>query len=162
MKKHSNKKSKQQHPAQTKTKPKVVQELAKQFEADLNRSLPISIQPDGSIVYKNYYIKQTTNGNWGLFNLVTKDLIEEFYLKTSALMGAKAYNAVQLEKYFEIKRLDNRYWANYTDSIIYGKNMKTAKDFDKYQVLLTRYEHSTFLTGHFKEEISKMFKWSFV
>ena len=63
---------------------------------------------------------------------------------------------------FEIKRLDNRYWANFTDSLIYGKNMKTAKDFDKYQVLLTRYEHSAFLTEHFKEEISRMFKWSFV
>jgi hypothetical protein len=162
MKKHFNKKPKQSAPVQTKPRPKVVQELAKQFEADLNRSLPISIQPDGSIVYKNYYIKQIANKNWGLFNLMTKDLIEEFYLKTSALMGAKAYNAIQLEKFFEIKRLDNRYWANFTDSLIYGKNMKTAKDFDKYQVLLTRYEHSAFLSEHFKEEISRMFKWSFV
>jgi hypothetical protein len=160
MKKHSNKKSKQTAPA--KPKPKIVQELAKQFEADLNKTLPISIQPNGNIVYKQYFIKQTSNGNWGLFRLANKDLIEEFYLKTSALMGAKAYNNVQLEKYFEIKRLDNRYWASYTDSIIYGKNLKTAKDFDRFQILLTRYEHSTFLTGHYKEEISKMFKWSFV
>ena len=160
MKKHSNKKSKQ--PAPAKPKPKIVQELAKQFEADLNKTLPISIQPNGNIVYKQYFIKQTSNGNWGLFRLANKDLIEEFYLKTSALMGAKAYNNVQLEKYFEIKRLDNRYWASYTDSIIYGKNLKTAKDFDRFQILLTRYEHSTFLTGHYKEEISKMFKWSFV
>ena len=69
MKKHFNKKPKQSAPVQTKPRAKVVQELAKQFEADLNRSLPISIQPDGSIVYKNYYIKQISNKNWGLFLL---------------------------------------------------------------------------------------------
>lgn len=162
MKKHFNKKPKQSASVQTKPKPKVVQELAKQFEADLNRSLPISIQPNGSIVYKQYFIKQIANGNWGLFSLASKDLIEEFYLKTTALMAAKAYNNIQLEKYIEIKRLDNRYWANYTDSMIYGKNMKTAKEFEKYLILLTRYEHTAFLTEHYKEEISKMFKWSFV
>ena len=146
----------------SKPKAKVIQQLAEVFEQDLKKTLPISIQPDGSIVYKSHYVKQIANGNWGLFNLNNKELIEEFYLKTSALMAAKSYDAVQLEKYFEIKRLDNRYWANYTDSLIYGRNMKTAKDFDKYQVLVTRYEHSTFLSEHFKEEISKMFKWSFV
>jgi hypothetical protein len=141
---------------------KAIKELAVQFEEDLNRSLPISIQPNGNIVYKNYYVMQLSNENWGLFNLTSKDLIDQFYLKTSALIAAKLYNAVQLEKYFEIKRLDTSYWSNFSDSMIYGRNMKNAKDFDKFQVLLTRYEHSKFLTGHYKEEISRMFKWSFV
>jgi hypothetical protein len=160
MKKQFKKTKQAKHQAPPKAK--VIQHLAETFEQDLKKTIPISIQPDGSIVYKSHYVKQVANGNWGLFNLNNKELIEEFYLKTSALMAAKAYAAIQLEKYFEIKRLDNRYWANYTDSLIYGRNMKTAKDFDKYQVLVTRYEHSAFLSEHFKEEISKMFKWSFV
>jgi len=161
MKKHSHKtKSNQQ--TGLKPKAKVIQELVTAFEQDLKKTLPISIQPDGSVVYKDYYIKEVANGNWGLFNLATKNLIEEFYLKTSALMGAKYYNEVKLEKYFSVKHLDNRYWANYTDSLIYGKNMKSAKDFNRYQILLNRYEHSTFLSSHYKEEISKMFRWCFV
>lgn len=161
-KQHNKNKSAAKKVKANKPKPRIIKELAAQFEEELNKSLPISIQPDGSIVYKNYYVKQIGNQNWGLYNLASKNLIEQFYLKTSALMAAKLYNAVQLEKYFEVKRLDNRYWANYSDSIIYRYNMKTSKDFDKYQVLLTRYEHSAFLSGHYKEEISRMFKWSFV
>jgi hypothetical protein len=159
MKTHSKKKTKTKS---TTPKARVVQELAKHFEEDLNRTLPISIQPDGSIVYKGYVIKQSKTGNWGLFNLHSMDKIDEFYLKTSALMAAKRYSTTQFEKFFEIKSLDSRYWANYVDSQVYGHNVKTAKDFDKYQVLVTRYEHSKFLAEHYKDKISTMFRWSFV
>jgi ribosome-interacting GTPase 1 len=145
-----------------KPKDKVIKELAQHFEEDIKRSLPISIQPNGNIVYKGYYIKKNTFENWALYNLNTHDLIEQFYLKTSALMAAKAYNNIQLEKYFEIKRLDNQYWANYSDTLIYRNNIKKAKDFSRYLVLLNKLEHTEFLAEHYKEEISKMFKWSFV
>ena len=77
-------------------------------------------------------------------------------------MAAKAYNNTQLEKYFEIKRLDNRYWASYCDTLVYKKNIKTAKDFERYLILLNKLEHSNALSMHFKEEISRMFRWSFV
>jgi hypothetical protein len=145
-----------------KPKDKVVKELAQHFEEDLKKSLPISIQPNGNIVYKEYYIKKNANANWGLFRLTTHDQINEFYLKTCALMAAKAYSKVQLEKFTEIKQADNRYWANYCDTQIYRKNIKTAKDFDRYLILLNKLEHTEFLAEHYKEEISRMFKWSFV
>ena len=77
-------------------------------------------------------------------------------------MAAKAYDAVQIEKYFEIKRLDNRYWANYCDTLIYKRNIKTAKEFERYLILLNKLEQSNALAEHYKDEISRMFKWSFV
>jgi phage tail tape-measure protein len=77
-------------------------------------------------------------------------------------MAAKAYTKTQLEKYFEIKRLDNRYWASHCDILVYKKNIKTAKDFERYLILLNKLEHSDALATHFKEEISRMFRWSFV
>jgi hypothetical protein len=39
-------------------KPKLIKELATQFEADFKSSLPISIQPNGAIVYNNFVIKE--------------------------------------------------------------------------------------------------------
>jgi hypothetical protein len=160
--KPKSKKSKLQPAAKTKPRTKVLQELAQHFEADLNNVLPIAIQPDGSIVYEKYIIKPLTNSNWGLYNIQSRDLVEEFYLKTSAIMAAKAYTKTNLEKYFEIKRLDNRYWANYSDSLIFKKNMETVQEFDRYQILVTKLITSTEKTEHYKDKISKMFKGSFV
>ena len=145
-----------------KPKEKVVKELAQHFKEDFKKTLPISIQPNGSIVYKDYYIKKNSNENWALYNRHSHYQINEFYLKTCALMAAKAYSMVQLEKFTEIKQADNRYWANYSDTQVYRKNIKTAKDFDRYLVLLNKLEHTEFLAEHYKEEISRMFKWSFV
>jgi hypothetical protein len=145
-----------------KSKATVVRELAAHFEQDLNKTLLLSIQPDGSVVYKNYLVKLTELGNWGLYNIQGKHLIDQYYLKTSAVMAAKAYNSTNLIKFFEIKQLDQKYWANYSDTLVYKINIKNAKDFDRFQVLLNKLEHTEFLTEHYKEKISVMFKWSFV
>jgi hypothetical protein len=171
MKKYKPKNKRPEHaivkPATRTTKPKnprarVVQELAAHFEHDLNKTLQLSIQPDGSVVYKNYIIKINELGNWGLYNVQSRHLIDQYYLKTSAVMAAKAYNNTNLEKFFQIKHLDQKYWSNYCDTLVYKHNIKTAKEFDRYMILLNKLEHTEFLTGHYKEQISTMFKWSFV
>ena len=147
---------------QTKSKKSTVKELASQFDQDLNPTLTIKVLPNGSVVYKAYIVKSIPNGNWGVFHIHTKELVEQFFLKSCALMAAKAYMHTQLEKYFEIKRLDNRYWASHCDTLVYKRNIKTAKDFERYLILLNKLEHSDALSTHFKEEISRMFRWSFV
>ena len=145
-----------------KPKDRVVKELASQFEVELNKALPISVQANGSIVYKDHYIKSKPNGNWGLYSLHSRDLIDEFHLKTCALMAAKYYMSVNLEKFNEVKRLDVRYWSSHSDTLVYKKNMKTAKDLDRYIILLYRLELSEVLKEQYQAEISRMFKWSFV
>jgi alcohol dehydrogenase YqhD (iron-dependent ADH family) len=147
----------------TKTKPKakVIKELAQQFEEELKQTLPISIQPNGNIVYKSYLIKQNSSGNWSLYRLTNKVLIETYHLKSCALMAAKAYDHTNLNKFFEIKQVDNKYWASYSDNQIYQQNIKKAKDFNRYLILLNKLEDSGIRTEQFKEQISRMFKWSF-
>ena len=143
-------------------KKQVVRELAEHFQNELDRKLPITVLPDGGIVYKDFLVKQNSAGNWGMYNYRNRTLIEQYFLKTCALMAAKAYSTTSLDKFFEIKRLDNSYWSNYCDNQVYRKNIKTAKEFDRYIILLNKLEDSEHKTQHYKEAISRMFKWSFV
>lgn len=140
-----------------------IKELARELDTELNKHLQLTVLSNGVIVYKNYMIKETKLGNWGVYDYKqSKDPVEQYYTKTCAIMAAKAYEAVQLEKFHEIKRLDNLYWANHTDAIIYKHNMKLASDLNRYLVLLNRLEESKLREEHYQAEISKMFKWSFV
>jgi hypothetical protein len=139
-----------------------VQELAEQFQEELNRKLPVTVLPDGGIVYKDYLVKQTKDGNWALYNYKQTALIDQFFLKTCALMAAKSHSLTKIEQYFEVKRLDTQYWANHSDTRIFKNNIKLAKEFERYLILLNRLEESTIKERFYKEEISKMFKWTFV
>jgi hypothetical protein len=145
-----------------KNKAKEIKQLADSFQEEFQAKLPIATLPDGSAVYKNYLIKETSRKNWGIYHINSRILVNEYYLKTCALMAAKAYDNANMSKFFEIKRLDNRYWASYSDTMVYKNNIKNAKDFDRYLILLNKLEHSAVQADHFKSEISKMFKWSFV
>jgi hypothetical protein len=147
---------------QNKPKTAVIKDLASQFEAELNKSMPVTVRKDGSLLYKNYVIEQNNNNNWALYHAGSNKSIDEFYLKTCALMAAKAYQSTNLNRYFEIKRLDNKYWASYSDNQVYKKNIKTAKDSERFMILLNKLEDSEVQATHFKEAISRMFKWSFV
>ena len=147
---------------QNKPKTAVIKELASQFEAELNKSMPVTVRKDGSLLYKHYVIEQNNNNNWALYHAGSNESIDEFYLKTCALMAAKAYQSTNLNRYFEIKRLDNKYWASYSDNQVYRKNIKTAKDSERFMILLNKLEDSDVQATHFKEAISRMFKWSFV
>ena len=143
-------------------KKQVITELAVQFEEEFKKSLLVTIQPDGSAVFKNFLIKQTAHENWGVYNINNKYLIEEYHLKTCALLGARAYSNDNLNKFFSIKHLDTKYWTSFSDLQVYKKNIKTAKDFDRFCILLNKLEDSEYKTDMYKEQISKMFKYSFV
>jgi len=142
--------------------PKVLKELASHLEEDLKNTLPIAILSNGNIVYKQYIIKTNNMGDWCIYKPSVIDPIGSYYLKTSALMAAKAYDRNDLNKMFEIKQIDTDYKNNHTASLIFANNIKKTKDFSRYIVLLNKLEHSQERTEHFKEQISKMFKWSFV
>jgi hypothetical protein len=140
---------------------KTIKTLAEQFSHELDNSLPVTVLPNGDIAYKSYIVKQTADGSWGLYNTGATELIDQFFLKTCALMAAKAYNNTSLDKYVEIKSLDNRYWANFSDNQVYKKNIKSAKEFERFMILLNKLEDSDTKVKYYKEEISRMFKWSF-
>lgn len=145
-----------------KPKQKVIKELASQFEAEIKNTLPLTVQRDGSIVYKTYVVKENKQGDWCLYDARSKLPIEFYYLKTCAVMAAKAYDSTNMLKFATIKQLDTQYRANYYESLIYTKNIKRAKDIDRYIILLNKLEESKSKVNSIKEEISKMFTWSFV
>lgn len=146
---------------QSKPRGKVIKDLATQFETELNTSLPISIQPDGSIVYKNYLVKKNKRGNWAIYFIPSGDYVEQFYLKSCALVAAKCLHRTDVEKLHTVKRLDNCYWANFTESIVFKNNMKKTPEFERWQILLTKLENSESKTLFYKDEISKLFKHAF-
>ena len=139
-----------------------IKELAEQFKSELDSKLPVTVLPNGGIIYKEFLIKENKQGNWAVYNYKSQQFVAQFFLKTCALMAAKAYALAKIEQFWEIKRLDNQYWANHIDSQVFQRNMKITKEYERYQILLTRFENSKAKEQHYKEEISKMFKWSFV
>lgn len=141
---------------------KLLKELASHFEDDFNANLPISVRANGDIVYKDYFIRKTPQENWAIYNIHSGDKVDEFFLKTCALMAAKAYYHIDLRRFNEIRYVDNQYRANYMQVIVFKNIMKKSPDFDRYQILLTKFEVSSAKMKHFKDEISHMFKWSFV
>ena len=145
-----------------KPKKRVIRELAEQFNQELNKQLPVSVMPNGDIVYESYLVRQLPSGNWGVYNYKNKEFVDQFFLKSCALMAAKAYNYVQIRKFKEIKTLDSRYWANCCDVQIYKHNIKITKDSSRYLILLDKLANSETKTQQYKAEISRMFKGSFV
>ena len=140
---------------------KTIRELAQYFDQELQTSLPISILPNGALVYKDYLVKQLPNNNWGIFNIMNKDLKDQYHLKVCALIAAKAYTHRYFHKCIEIKDLDNNYWANYSDFVVY-KNIINKSTDDQYPILLTRLEESDYRANKVKNKISKLFKHTFV
>lgn len=143
-------------------KQKVIKDLAQAFDNDMSKSMPITVLPNGDISYKDYIIKPTPNQTWGIYQYKGQELLNEYYLKSCALMAAKSYSTCRLENYTEIKRLDTRYWSCYSDSLIFKNNMKLAKDLDRYIVLLNKLEDAESKAAFYKDAITRMFKWAFV
>ena len=146
---------------QMKTSKKTIKELAQYFDQELQIQLPLTVLANGSLVYKDFLIKKLPNNKWGIFNIFNKDLKEEYNLKSCALMGAKAYNFKHFNKCNEIKILDNNYWSNYSDTVIYRSILNNISD-EKYPIVLTRLEESDFQANQYKHKISKLFKSTFV
>jgi hypothetical protein len=77
-------------------------------------------------------------------------------------MGAKAYHQNLMIKYSEIRTVDRNYWASESDILVYETRIKTAKDIDRYLILLDKLENTRFKNKDYKDTISKMFRWAFV
>ena len=101
------------------------------FEQELDDNLPVLILPDKSLMYKKYLIKLIKNNNWGVFDINSGDLIEQYYLKSCALIAANAYFQLNFEKFNLIKQLDNQYWSNYFNIKVLENSIKSIKDKDR-------------------------------
>ena len=141
---------------------KIIKEFAGYFDQELQTTLPISVLPDGSLLYKDFLVKQLDNTFWGVYNILSKDLINEYFLKSCALIAAKEYNNRHYEKYQSVKLLDSKYASATNDTTIFNHNIDLVTDSEKYYVMLTRLEESTALSQYYKQLILRLFRQSFI
>ena len=141
---------------------KLIKEFAGYFDQELQTTLPISVLPDGSLLYKEFLVKQLDNTYWGVYNIASKDLINEYFLKSCALIAAKEYNNRHYEKYQSVKLLDRRYAAVTNDVSVLKHNIELVSDDEKYYIMLTRLEESSTLSQHYQQIILRLFRQSFI
>ena len=140
-----------------------VKKLADVLDIEFKKIVPLIPLPDGSVAYKDYIVKKNKDDTWHIYSKQTTNYSHgEFNLQTCALVAAKALSQMQLQRFNEIKTLDNKYWSNFYRTSVYQHNIKLAKDNDRYMILLNKLEDSTWKANHYKEEISKLFRWAFV
>lgn len=138
-----------------------IKDLASYFDSELQKTIPVYVLPNGSLLYKNFLIKQLKNQNWGVFNTKNKDLINQYHLKSCALIAANAYHRRLFNKCSEIKELDRNYWSNHINFLISKNNLKSSSD-EKYSILITKLEECDYKSSLYKNKISKLFKNTFV
>ena len=141
---------------------KVIKEFAEYFDQELQATLPISILPNGSLVYKDLLIKKLDNTGWGVYNMLSKDLINEYFLKSCALVAAKEYYHRHYAKYHNVKLLDNKYASTSTDAAVFKNNIELVTDNEKYAIMLTRLEESLCLSQYYQGLILQLFRQSFI
>ena len=142
-------------------KTKLIKQLALELSSELD-TLPVTVLPNGDIVYELYLIKQTDTGHWELQDIHSHDTVFTFWLKSCALLAAYFYNITDFTSYREVKWLDREYYKNKSDSILFAHCLKTTKDFDQKVIFLNRLECSQSQTDLYKRKISRLFKRTFV
>lgn len=145
-----------------KNKKQVAQQIESFLEEEFTKNLPVVKLQDNSIAYKNYKIKQNKRGDFDLkFGGLGFETIGNFNLKVCALMAAKKHDKCQLEAYNEVRDLDSKYWASYADAKYFQYKRKITKDFEKFEILTSRYDISSKRAVDYKDKITRMFRSTF-
>lgn len=131
-------------------------QLEKILADEVKNSSPITVVDNKTIIYKNYQIVQDEDTMWSLIKNTTT--IDRFNLKSSALIAAKCYNFTSLSKLQEIKSLDNKYWANLSDSEMFRSRYENSKDLDKKDIYYARWQVTYNRVKFYKHKITQKFK----
>ena len=151
---------------QTKKKPKKInkpkiQEIAGEFDAEFKKHMKLAVLPNGAVGYKDYVVKLNKQQNWCICHVTNQNVIDEFKLKSCALLAAKAYDTTSLDRYFEIKELDNQYWASHSNTLNCKRFMNKTTPLDRYIIILNKLEESERREALYKDKITSMFHASF-
>jgi hypothetical protein len=126
-------------------------------------SMPIVELKDGSVCFENYIIKRNNKGMYDLIQIGKRQRrnIESFYQKTSALISAKNHRKNDIMGIARIKDIDQRYWSNHSDSLLYGTLYKRTDDLVKRDIFLWRHELCRERAIQYRDQISNTFIQSF-
>ena len=139
---------------------KQAEKLERFLEQELRSKSPLLVLPDRSVVYKRFKIKQNNLGLWEL-RFINSDVIDKFRLKATAVLAAKYYHYDRFDAYNRIKNLDSEYWTNSTDSLNFKQRYESAKDLEKRDIYLARWEITYARSKQYQQEIERMFTYAF-
>ena len=139
---------------------KQAEKLEKFLDQELRSKSPILVLPDRSLIYKRFKIKQNNLGLWDL-RFINGDIINCFNLKATAVLAAKFYHYDRFDTYNKIKNLDTEYWTSSTDSLTFKQRYESAKDHEKRDIYLARWELTYARSKHYQQEIERMFTHAF-
>lgn len=133
------------------------------FYSEVKDEFKLTVLPNGSVAYRDYLVKQKSNGTWDLVKVrKSKEfVIENFNLKTCALVSAKQHFINNLQQLIETKQLDNLYWNAHTDSVYFKHFYNKSNDPVKKDTLLWRHEITTQRAAFYKQKISQAFSCAF-
>lgn len=138
---------------------KQAKKLESFLEEEFKKNVPLVVINQRTLLYKNLKIVQDSNG-WSIYYL-NGDKVDTFRLKATASLAAKHYYKIDLKKVNEIKSLDLGYWTNFNDSNMFKQRFLTAKDPDRRDLYLCRWELTHQRAIKYKDQIALMFKQSF-
>jgi hypothetical protein len=141
---------------------RAAKKLAKIYEEE-KVALPLVPLSNGAVAYKNYVIKQDNKGRWVVYLVNGKhlDFIDSFNLKSSACMAAKHYGNNNIMGAKEVHSIDSGYWYNHIDSEIFKHRFKTAKDPEKRDLFLWRWEITNQRAKFYRGKITTAFTHAF-
>lgn len=139
---------------------KQAEKLERFLEDEFSKKIPIVVLPNKDLVYKRFKIRKNNDGTWE-FRHISGDLIDRFYLKATALLAAKFYNANRFDRYNEIKNLDTGYWNNSLDSIRFNGRLQQTNQLEKKTLYYARQTLTVARAERYKAQISSMFRNNF-
>jgi hypothetical protein len=128
---------------------------------EFKKNAPLVELADKSLVYKNYRIKQSKVKTWDLCHIATNDIIDTFRFKATAALAARHYFYNRFDLYNTVKNLDIGYWNNSIDSLNFKNRYLNAKDIERKDIYLARWDLTYQRSKVQKEEITRMFINSF-
>jgi hypothetical protein len=136
---------------------KQAEKLENYLDAEFKLKMPVAVMPDGSLVYKEFKVKQNKQRSWTL-SRIKGFAIDSFNLKACALIAARYYSINDISKYNEIKLLDTLYNKNATDAVIFRHNYEKTKDPVTRDTSLWRWEICNQNAKYAKSQITTKFK----
>jgi len=130
------------------------------FYEEVKGSMPLTVLPNKAVGYKDFVIRQRKDGSWDLTRLYGKRLqvLDNFNLKTTAIISARYYEINNIQQLIETKELDRLYWNAHTDSVYFKHFYAKTQDSVKKDNYLWRYELTTQKATYYKDKISSTFR----
>lgn len=135
-----------------------IRELARVFDKELDAYLPVAVMPDCSVVVKRFQVKQQKDQSWAVISIDSKDIVDSFFLKSCALLAAKARYKSNFTLLLEVKRLDRQYAAHSTGVRVFEHSITQPENQDRLEILTMRLEHDRTQLELYRDKIQSMFR----